>query len=87
MIGGAITDKLGRKRTTFIFDIFSWAVPCLIWAFAQNFYYFLAAAFVNAVWRVTDNSWRCLLVEDTEGRLLVDIWLWIYIVACTFSRR
>ena len=79
MIGGAITDKLGRKRTTLIFDILSWSIPCLIWAVAQNFYYFLAAALVNAVWRVVDNSWRCLLVEDTDERLIVDIWSWIYI--------
>ena len=51
----------------------------MIWAVAQNFYYFLAAALVNAVWRVTENSWRCLLVEDTDERLLVDIWSWVYI--------
>lgn len=79
MMSGAITDKLGRKRTTFIFDAISWTIPCLVWAVAQNFNYFLVAALVNAVWRVTDNSWRCLLVEDTDKRLLVDIWSWIYI--------
>ncbi len=79
VMSGAITDKLGRKRTTFIFDIISWSIPCLIWAVAQNFYYFLAAAIVNAVWRVTHNSWQCLLVEDTDPKLLVDIYSWVYI--------
>jgi MFS family permease len=79
MMGGAITDKLGRKRTTLIFDIISWSIPCLIWAVAQNVYYFLAGAIVNAVWRVTSNSWQCLLVEDTDPDLLVDVWSWIYI--------
>ena len=44
MMSGAITDKLGRKRATFIFDLISWSIPCLIWAVAQNFYYFLAGA-------------------------------------------
>jgi len=79
LLSGAITDKLGRKRTTLIFDIISWSVPTLIWAVAQNYTYFLVAAIVNAVWRVTQNSWNCLLVEDTEPHLLVDIYSWIYI--------
>ncbi|HEY3289295.1 MAG TPA: MFS transporter [Anaerolineae bacterium] len=79
LISGAITDKLGRKRTTLIFDIISWSVPCVIWAVAQDVNYFFLAAIVNAVWRVTGNSWTCLLVEDTEPDLLVDVWSWIYI--------
>ncbi|HOT90642.1 MAG TPA: MFS transporter [Anaerolineae bacterium] len=79
LMSGPITDKLGRKRTTFIFDIISWSIPCLIWAVAQNFTYFLLGAIVNAVWRVTANSWQCLLVEDTDEHLLVDIYSWIYI--------
>jgi MFS family permease len=79
LLSGAITDKLGRKRTTFLFDLFSWSIPCLIWAVAQNFNYFLLAAVVNSVWRVTHNSWSCLLVEDTDPKSLVDIYTWIYI--------
>lgn len=79
LLSGAITDKLGRKRTTFIFDLISWSIPCLIWAIAQDFNYFLLAAVVNSIWRVTANSWLCLLVEDTDPGLLVDIWSWIYI--------
>ena len=79
MMSGPITDKLGRKRTTLIFDIISWSIPCLIWAVAQDFNYFLLGAIVNAVWRVTANSWQCLLVEDTDPRSLVDIYSWVYI--------
>ncbi len=79
MISGAITDKLGRKRATLIFDLLSWSVPCLIWAAAQDFSYFVAAAIVNAMWRVPHNSWNLLLVEDTDPDLLVDVWSWIHI--------
>lgn len=79
LMSGPITDKLGRKRATLIFDIVSWSIPCLIWAVAQNFTYFLFGVIVNAVWRVTANSWQCLLVEDTDEHLLVDIYSWIYI--------
>jgi MFS family permease len=79
LLSGAITDKLGRRRATYIFDLLSWSVPTLIWAFSQNFWYFLVAAVINSVWRVTMNSWSCLLVEDTDPELLVDIYSWIYI--------
>ena len=79
LISGAITDKFGRKRTTLIFDFISWSIPCIIWAIAQDASYFFLAAIVNAVWRVTANSWTCLLVEDTDHNLLVDVWSWIYI--------
>ena len=78
VFSGAITDKWGRRRTTFIFDFLSWSIPMLIWAAAQNFTYFVIAAVVNALWRVTYNSWTCLLVEDTDPKQLVDIYTWIY---------
>jgi MFS family permease len=79
LVSGAITDKLGRKRTTFIFDAISWSIPCIIWAVAQDVRYFFAAAVVNSLWRITNNSWQCLMVEDTEPELLVDVYSWIYI--------
>ena len=79
LVSGSIADKLGRKRTTLIFDILSWSVPSVIWAIARDFRYFLAAAIVNSLWRIVDNSWRLLLVEDTDPRQLVDVWSWISI--------
>ena len=27
---GPITDKMGRRKATAIFDFFSWCIPCLI---------------------------------------------------------
>jgi MFS family permease len=79
LLGGAVTDKLGRRRTTLIFDILSWSIPALLSAVAQNFWYFLAAGIINSLFRVTHNSWTCLLVEDAEPDQLVDIYTWIYI--------
>jgi len=79
MLSGVITDKLGRRRTTLWFDILSWAVPALISAVAQNFWYFLVAGIINSTWRITMNSWTCLLVEDAEQDQLVDIYTWISI--------
>jgi MFS family permease len=74
ILGGPVTDKLGRKRATFIFDCLSWSVPCLIWAFAQNMAWFIAAALFNALMQIPRTSWTCLLVEDAPDRQLVNIW-------------
>ncbi len=79
MMSGIITDKMGRKRATLIFDILAWSVPTFIWAISQNFNYFIVAAIINSLWRVTMNSWTCVMVEDTDHNLLIDIYTWIYI--------
>jgi MFS family permease len=79
LLSGAITDKLGRRRTTLIADLVSWSVPVFIWAISQNFTYFLVAVIFNSVWRVSMTSWTCLFVEDTNPALLVDVYAWIYI--------
>lgn len=64
LIGGVMTDKMGRRKATVIFDTLGWTVPCLIWAFSQNFWWFLAAAAVNAAFQITNTSWNCLFIED-----------------------
>ena len=79
LLSGVVTDKLGRRRTTLIFDILAWSVPALISAIAQNFWYFVAAGIINSVWQITHNSWTCLLVEDADQNQLVDIYTWIHI--------
>ncbi len=79
LLSGVVTDKLGRRLTTVIFDILSWTVPALISAFAQNFWYFLVAGLINSFWRIPLNSWTCLLVEDADKSQLADIYTWIYI--------
>jgi MFS family permease len=79
LLSGVITDKMGRRRTSLIFDILAWGIPALIWALAQNFWYFLVAGIINSLWRITHNSWTCLLVEDADQDQLVDIYTWIYI--------
>ncbi|MBK9715658.1 MAG: MFS transporter [Kouleothrix sp.] len=79
LLSGVITDKLGRRRTTLIFDILAWSIPALISALAQNYWYFLAAGVINSFWRITQNSWTCLLVEDADQDQLIGIYSWIYI--------
>lgn len=71
---GAVTDRLGRRRTTMLVDFLAWSLPCLLWMLAQGFAWFLAAALFNGLWRVTENSWSLLMVEDAPQDKLVDIY-------------
>ena len=79
LLSGVVTDKLGRRFTTFFFDILAWTIPSILSALAQNFWFFLAAGVMNSFWRITLNSWSCLLVEDADQNQLVDIYTWIHI--------
>ena len=65
-LSGVITDKLGRRKTTFLFDTLSWSVPEFIWMISQDFTWFAAAAVFNGAWRVTENSWSLLLIDDMK---------------------
>ncbi len=79
--GGAITDKFGRRITTIFADLISWSLPCLIWAFAQNFWWFFIAAVFNSIWQVSNISWSGLLVEDSDEKDLVYAYSWINIAS------
>ncbi len=78
-LGGIITDKFGRRKVTFLVDLLAWSVPTLIWALAQNFWWFLIAAVFNSLWHITNTSWQCLLVEECEPGLLVNVFTWVNI--------
>lgn len=80
---GPITNRLGRKRTTLIFDLISWTIPMLIWALAQNFWYFLIAYTINAAVKIVTVSWFCLISEDAPQNKRARIFGIIYIINYT----
>jgi len=80
VFSGAVTDKLGRKLTTFIFDTASWSIPCLLWAFSQNFWWFVIGAAFNGLMQIPHTSWMCLLVEDAEEKALVKIFSLLHVI-------
>ncbi|RIX50247.1 MFS transporter [Paenibacillus nanensis] len=67
-ISGYLTDRMGRKAALLTFDIISWSVGTLLWAFSQNICFFVAAALINGFQRVPHTAFYCLLVEDTEPK-------------------
>lgn len=73
LMSGVLTDKLGRRLCTLVFDCLSWSVPALLWAGAQNAAWFYVAALFNGMWRVTENSWNLLLIEEADQSKLVHL--------------
>ena len=71
---GPITDKMGRRKATVIFDALAWSIPSLIWWHAEGFWFFLIAAVINGSNSVTANSWNCLLIEDVKKRHITRIY-------------
>ena len=81
LAGGIVTDRLGRRATTAWFDVVAWVIPCVLWAVAQNFWFFLAASLVNGALQVTQNSWDCLMVEDAERHQITRIYALVRVAA------
>ena len=74
LLSGVLTDKLGRRTATVIFDTLSWSIPSLLWMFAQDFTWFVVAALFNGAWRVTETSWGLLLIEDAPNDKLIPMY-------------
>jgi MFS family permease len=73
-LAGPIVDKLGRRKSTAIFDFLSWSLPCLIWAFSQGFWFFVVAALLNGMMKIPTVSWDCLLIEDAPKDKITQIY-------------
>ena len=78
-LSGIIIDKMGRRNSTVIFDFLAWSVPCIIWAFSQGFWFFVVAALLNGMMKITTVSWDCLLVEDAPKDKITHIYSWVMI--------
>jgi MFS family permease len=63
-LGGFFTDRLGRKKTTIIFDLISWPGSLLLYLISGNFWMFALAQVVNSFSKIVMVSWNLLTVED-----------------------
>lgn len=71
VLSGPLADKMGRRLCTFVVDVIAWTIPTLLWAFSQNYMWFVVAAMFNGFWRTTGNSWGLLLTEGSDNELVV----------------
>jgi len=72
-LSGPVTDKLGRRKATAIFDFFAWCIPCIIWWRAEGFWFFVVSALFNGAMQIPANAWDCLLIEDAKKNQITGI--------------
>jgi Na+/melibiose symporter-like transporter len=68
LVAGAVTDRMGRRRATFWFDVTSWVIPMLVWAFSTNIWMFLLGYLLNASSKIVNVSFWLLATEDSSER-------------------
>lgn len=73
LFSGGIVDKYGRRRMMLVFGLLSWTIPCMLWAASQGYWYFMLAVLFNSMWRVTGNSFSCMIVENGDSGQLINI--------------
>lgn len=79
-LASPITNKLGRRYTSIIFDSIAWSIAMLVWAFSRSFGWFLLAQVLNSVVRIVVVSWNLLITEDATERERAAIYGWIYVI-------
>ena len=68
LFSGVITDRLGRKKTTVIFDFISWPIAMVIYLLSNSFWMFALATLVNSILRIVSVSWNLMVVEDADNQ-------------------
>lgn len=79
LLGGVIVDKYGRRKTLIICDFLAWSIPVLVWAFAQNIWWFLVAAIFNSASQIAMVAFECAWIDDTEEHKLAKLINWLHI--------
>jgi MFS family permease len=72
LVAGRITDALGRKRTTLVFDLLAWPMTMLIYLVSNHVWLFAAAQVMNSLSKITSVSWSLMLVEDAAPEQQVE---------------
>lgn len=67
LFGGLITDMLGRKKTTFLFDFIAWPLAIFIFLISNSFWMFILGTVVNNAVKIVGVSWNLMVVEDASS--------------------
>lgn len=67
LASGAITDRLGRKRTTLIFDLITWPLTLLIYLVSNSFALFALATITSNFGKIVGVSWNLMIIEDADN--------------------
>lgn len=64
LIAGKVVDKLGRKKSLFIFDLISSVIPPLLFLLFPNYLFSLIAMALTGLNRIMSISYYLMMIED-----------------------
>jgi MFS family permease len=67
LISGVIIDRLGRKKSAFIFDFLSWPLTVVLYAISNSFWMFALATITNSLVRIVSVAWNLMIIEDANN--------------------
>ena len=68
LFGGVISDHLGRKKATLIFDFISWPLALLLYAISNSFWMFAIGMIMSSFNKIVAVSWNLMVVEDADHK-------------------
>lgn len=66
LFGGVVTNKLGRKKTTTIFELIAWPLSIIIYLLSTNFWMFVLARTINSMNQISMVAWNMMIIEDAD---------------------
>ena len=66
LFAAPIVDRMGRRNATFVFDILSSALPCLLYLISGNIAVALIAQAVSGMNRIMSTGFYLLMIENTS---------------------
>ena len=66
LFAAPIVDRMGRRNATFVFDILSSALPCLLYLISGNIIVALIAQAVSGMNRIMSTGFYLLMIENTS---------------------
>ena len=66
LFAAPIGDRMGRRNATFVFDILSSALPCLLYLISGNIIVALIAQAVSGMNRIMSTGFYLLMIENTS---------------------
>ena len=66
LFAAPIVDRMGRRNATFVFDLLSSALPCLLYLISGNIVVALIAQAVSGMNRIMSTGFYLLMIENTN---------------------
>ncbi len=79
-IASPIVDRMGRRLSTFVFDLLSSALPCLIYLIGGNLVMALIAQALTGLNRIMSTGYYLLMIEDTSDENSISAMNWFNII-------